>query len=203
MLISEPPEEPAVRALYDEANAEDGYVMNLVRLWAWRPDVHDAFLEARKLLLAQTSLSKREVAVLNTATAARRGDSYCAIAWGTRLAELADGETAGALLRGEDTPRLSGREMALARWAELVVRDPNSAAADHIGGLRGEGLSDREIVDATMLVAFRLAFTTVNDALGAQPDSQLAREASPDVLRSVTFGRRVGVSIEEPVTPAE
>src|ERR1700676_1879497 len=140
VLISEPPEDAAVRALYEEARAEDGYVMNLARLWAWRPDVDAAFLEARMLLLAKTALSKREVAVLNAATASRRGDSYCSIAWGTRLAELTDGETAGALLRGNETPRLSGREIALARWAELVVRNPNSAASEDVGKLRDAGL---------------------------------------------------------------
>jgi hypothetical protein len=53
-------------------------------------------------------------------------------------------------------------------------------------------LSEREIVDATLVVAFRLAFTTVNGALGAQPDRQLADEAPPQVLESVTFGRAIG-----------
>jgi alkylhydroperoxidase family enzyme len=77
-------------------------------------------------LVAQTTLSKREIAVLNAATAARRGDAYCSIAWGTRIAELADADTAAALLGGEETPRLSDREIALARWAELVVRTTSS-----------------------------------------------------------------------------
>ncbi|HEY0382200.1 MAG TPA: hypothetical protein VGC72_08370 [Candidatus Elarobacter sp.] len=175
--------------MYAEDRDQDGYVMNLTRLWAWRPDVDAAFLKARTVLLGGTTLSKREIAVLNVATASRRGDAYCSIAWGTRLAELADGETAGALLRGDETPRLSAREVALARWAELAVSNPNSTAADDVGKLYDAGLSDREIVDATLFVAFRLAFTTVNAALGAQPDSRLAGAAPRDVLSNVTFGR--------------
>jgi alkylhydroperoxidase family enzyme len=189
VLISNPPEDTAVAAMYAEDRDQDGYVMNLTRLWAWRPDVDAAFLKARTVLLGGTTLSKREIAVLNVATASRRGDAYCSIAWGTRLAELADGETAGALLRGDETPRLSAREVALARWAELAVSNPNSTAADDVGKLYDAGLSDREIVDATLFVAFRLAFTTVNAALGAQPDSRLAGAAPRDVLSNVTFGR--------------
>jgi uncharacterized peroxidase-related enzyme len=191
LFLSDPPEDPAVRALYEESRADDGYVMNLVRVWAWRPDVHSAFLEARKALVEQSSLSKREIAVLNAATASRRGDAYCAIAWGTRLAELSDAETAAAVLRGEETPRLSDREVALARWAALVVRDPNAAAREDVDTLRAASLTEREIVDATLVVALRLAFTTVNGALGAQPDRELAHEAPAEVLESVTFGRAI------------
>jgi hypothetical protein len=77
VFFSDPPDDPAVRALYEESRADDGYIMNLVRVWAWRPEVHAAFMEARKAVVRQTSLSKREIAVLNAATASRRGDAYC------------------------------------------------------------------------------------------------------------------------------
>ena len=51
------------------------------------------------------------------------------------------------------------------------------------------GLADREIFEATAYVAFRLAFSTVNDALGAQPDEELVAEAPPEVRAAVTYGR--------------
>ncbi len=191
MFLSDPPEDSAVRALYDEAKAEDGYIMNLLRVWAWRPDVHAAFMQARSALVGQTALSPREVAVLNAATATARSDSYCGIAWGTRLAKLADAETASALLRGEPTPHLSARESALARWAHHVARNPGSITAGDVDTLRAAKLSEREICDATLVVAFRLAFMTVNNALGARPDRQLADEAPAEVRDSVTFGRSI------------
>jgi uncharacterized peroxidase-related enzyme len=191
LFLTDPPEDATVRALYAEARAEDGYVMNLLRVWAWRPEVHAAFLAARKTLLADTALSKRDVAVLNAATAAERNDSYCSIAWGTRVAELTDAESAAALLRGEAAPRLSDRETALAHWAHAVARNPNAVTSADVASLHAVGLSERDIVDATLFVAFRLAFTTVNTALGAQPDHQLADEAPVEVRQSVTFGRSV------------
>ncbi|MDB5073739.1 MAG: hypothetical protein JWM87_4850 [Candidatus Eremiobacteraeota bacterium] len=192
MFLSDPPQDPAVGALYEETRSEHGFVMNLVRAWAWRADVHSAFMQARNVLGRETTLSKREIAVLNAATASQRNDAYCSIAWGTRLAALTDADTAAALLRGEETPRFTDRESALARWAAVVVRDPNATTSTDVEALRAARLSDREIVDATLLIAFRVAFTTVNAALGAQPDRELADQAPAEVLQSVTFGRTIG-----------
>jgi hypothetical protein len=38
-------------------------------------------------------------------------------------------------------------------------------------------------------VALRQAFSTVNDALGAQPDSELVDRVPAEVRQAVTFGR--------------
>jgi len=55
--------------------------------------------------------------------------------------------------------------------------------------LREVGLGDREIFEATSFIAFRLAFSTVNDALGAAPDKQLVDEAPELVRAAVSYGR--------------
>jgi uncharacterized peroxidase-related enzyme len=191
MFLVNPPEDPAVQALYDEALADDGYVMNLLRAWAWRPSVHATFQEARSMLRAQSSLSEREVAVLNAATASARSDAYCSIAWGTNLAKLSDAGSAANLVAGQDVPHLTERERALARWANVVAVDPNKTTLKDVDALRAASLSEQEIFDATLLIAFRLAFTTVNSALGAQPDRQLAHEAPPELMTAITFGRPV------------
>jgi uncharacterized peroxidase-related enzyme len=191
MFLSNPPEDDAVRAIFDKAKSEEDYVMNFVRLWAWRPDVHLAFSAARQVLASSTRLSARELAVLNSTSASSIGDSSCSIAWGTRLAHLSDAETAAALLRGHDVPALTERERALRAWASSVVEDPNGTSREDIEALQAAGLTEGEIFDATLFVAFRLAFITVNDALGVQPDRRLAQEAPAPVLASVTFGRAV------------
>ena len=52
-------------------------------------------------------------------------------------------------------------------------------------------INSRERSVITTFVALRLAFATVNDALGAQPDAELAAGAPPAVAAAVTFGRPV------------
>ena len=51
------------------------------------------------------------------------------------------------------------------------------------------GNGDRQIFAITLFVALRLAFSTVNDALGATPDSQLTERVPTAVRSAVTFGR--------------
>jgi len=188
MFLSLPTGSEASAYLEKERKAT-GYVMNLERAWAWRPDVAEAFVALRKQLIDASGLTPREVALLVCSTARTLGDSYCAFAWGSRLAALAGPALAADILRGADADSLSARERALKGWAEQVVRDPNGATATHVDDLRKAGLSDREIFEATAFIALRLAFSTVNDALGARPDEQLVAAAPPEVRAAVAYGR--------------
>ena len=189
-FLGEPPATDEARRLYDAQRAEDGYVWNVTRLWCWRPDTHEAFRALRAQLMAGSSLTDRDWAVLVAATAGTLRDSYCSLAWGPRLAALSDADTAAAVLTGAEAPRgLSKREAALADWARRVVRDPTATIRGDVSRLRDLGLGDREIFEATAFVALRLAFSTVNDALGAAPDRQLAEAAPEPVRRVVTYGR--------------
>lgn len=198
MFVNEPPASEARAAGYAKARDADGYVSNLTRLWSWRPDVHASFIALRASLMEASALTDRDWAVLVTSTAAELSDSYCALAWGPRLAKLSDDETAASVLSGASAPGLSDREAALAAWARQIVRDPNSTTDSDVARLREVGLGDREIFEATAFIAFRLAFSTVNDALGAAPDRQLA-DGAPDVVRAaVSYGRAPAPELSRP-----
>jgi uncharacterized peroxidase-related enzyme len=189
MFLTDPPASEAASAAFADDLETDGYVSNLTRLWCWRPDVFSSFTVLRASLTDGSELTDRDRAVLVTAVAAERNDSYCSLAWGARLAKVTSDETAAQVIDSAPAPALSERESALADWARRVVRDPNATTLSDIERLRDVGLGDREIFEATVFVAFRLAFSTVNDALGAAPDKQLA-DAAPDAVRAaVGYGR--------------
>lgn len=187
-FLGEPDPTPAARDLYAADEAGLGRVMNLTRAWAHRPELKTGLFA----LLAQASdgLDARTRGVLVTACAAARTDSYCSLAWGARLADAASPETAAAVVRGEDTG-LDDRERVLAAWARAVVRDPNGTTAEDVGALRDAGLTDPEIVAVTVFVALRLAFSSVNDALGVRPDAELRDEVPAAVLDAVAYGRPI------------
>jgi uncharacterized peroxidase-related enzyme len=190
-FLDEPPQTEGAARLYDKERAEDGYVWNVTRLWCWRPDTHQAFMQLRSGLMGDSALTERDWAVLVTATASALGDSYCSLAWGPKLSSLSDAHTAADVLRGVEEPNgLSAREAALADWARKVVVHPNATTPSDVEQLRAAGLGEREIFEATAFVALRLAFSTVNDALGACPDRQLADAAPEPVRDAVTYGRR-------------
>jgi uncharacterized peroxidase-related enzyme len=191
MFLSPPAESTAAERLYESDRQALGFVMNASRLWAWRPEVCESFSALRSQLSADSALSPRELGVLVCATAAGLGDSYCALAWGQRLAAAADPATAARVLGNDLDESLTDRERALAAWARQVVEDPNATRREQIEALREVGLSEREIFEATTFVAFRIAFSTVNDALGARPDRELADTVPAEVRAAVTFGRPV------------
>jgi alkylhydroperoxidase family enzyme len=194
MFLSEPDEtSPGVRRLYDADLADDGYVMNLTRVWAHVPEVTEAYERfVGSASAAAGELSFRDKGVVIAAMAATLGDSYCATAWGARLAGASSPETSAAVLSGGDDPGLDERERALARWARLITRDPSGASAGDVDELRAVGLTDPQIAGLTCYIAARIAFATVNDALGARPDRQLAEQAPEAVRAAITFGRPPG-----------
>lgn len=189
MFLPPPETNDAVERVYQSTQAAQGFVMNLASAWAWRPDVFESFAAVRSQLASSAGLSKRDQAVLVCATASQLRDSYCSLAWGKALAAEAGAAMAAAVLEACDDPALTARDRALAAWARKVVANPNETTPSDVATLRGAGLDDREIFEVTAFVAFRLAFATVNDALGASPDWQLADRAPPEVRCAVTYGR--------------
>jgi uncharacterized peroxidase-related enzyme len=188
--LAEPEPTDDVRRSYRDDVDELGFVMNGTRLWAHQPQSQADLFALMGRVLRPLAPDARRRAVLVAACAAAHGDSYCALAWGDRLARATDPEVAAAVLRGDDRG-LTPPERALARWARAVVRDPNGTTAADVQALRDAGFSDAEVFAATAFVALRLAFSTVNDALGVRPDAEIAARAPAAVREAVTFGRPV------------
>jgi hypothetical protein len=80
----------------------------------------------------------------------------------------------------------------MAMWARNVAADPNVTTPADVQALRDAGLDDGQIFAITAFVALRLAFSTINDSLGAQPDEQLVRSLPEPVREAVTYGRPPG-----------
>jgi uncharacterized peroxidase-related enzyme len=187
-FLDEPPVSPQVQELFDEDLAEDGFVWNVSRLWAHQPDTVKQLFELMSQAFRASGLSFRQRGILVTAAASTLGDSYCSLAWGGKLAKASDATLAAGVLTAADAG-LTDQEKALAAWARKIARDPNATTPADIQALRDGGLDDGQIFAVTTFVALRLAFSTINDSLGAQPDAQLARSLPEEVREAVTYGR--------------
>jgi uncharacterized peroxidase-related enzyme len=187
-FLSEPETTPEIQAAYDSDVTDHGYVMNLSRVWAHAPAAHDKLFGLVADAVELGGLSFRQRGILITAMASTIGDSYCSLAWGNRLATVAGAEVAGAVIRHDDDP-LEDADRALAVWARKVAHDANGTTAADLEPLRAAGFDDRQIFAITLFVALRRAFSTVNDALGPQPDRQLLENATDPVRDGVSFGR--------------
>jgi uncharacterized peroxidase-related enzyme len=187
-FLQEPPVSPQVQALFDDDLKDDGFVWNVNRLWAHQPDTANGLFDLMSQAFKPSGLSFRQRGILVIAAASALGDSYCSLAWSGKLDKASDAALAAGVLNGSDAG-LTDQEKAMAAWARKVVKDPNATTPDDIQALRDSGLDDAQIFAITAFVALRLAFSTINDALGSQPDAQLAQSLPPEVRSAVTFGR--------------
>lgn len=187
-FLEDPEPDEQVEAMYAADLSGQGYVAHLTRVWANSPESLDALSYALKQATVIAGLDPRTRALLVSATAAAIGDSYCALAFGSQLAREAGDHAAAAVVSGQE-PALSGAERALVRWARRVSRDPSATTEADVDALRAVGYADRQIFAITLYVALRVAFSTVNDALGATPDSELVARVPLAVRSAVTYGR--------------
>jgi alkylhydroperoxidase family enzyme len=189
-FLRQAPESAAADRIFAHDRETFGFVMNLSRVWAHQPEVHDDLFALFGRTAEAAGLTFRERGILISALASSMRDPHCSLAWGTRLAGAAGDDVAAAVLSGGDAGLEPG-ERALAAWARQLARDPNGTTAADVEALRAAGHDDGQIAALTVFVALRMAFSTVNDALGARPDGELAGAAPEGVRAAVTFGRPV------------
>jgi uncharacterized peroxidase-related enzyme len=187
-FLGQPPMTPQAQGLYDEDVADSGYVWNVSRLWAYQPETVHRLFELMSAAFKPSGLTFRQRGILVTAAASTLGDSYCSMAWGGKLAGASDPDLAVGVLTGLDGD-LTEQEKAIAGWARKIVKDPNATTSADVQALRDAGLNDEQIFAITTFVALRLAFSTINDALGAQPDRQLVESLPKGIVDAVTYGR--------------
>jgi alkylhydroperoxidase family enzyme len=190
-FLAPPTHTPEAQQLFDDDLEGGGYVTNVSRLWAFMPSTLEGLSDLMGQATLAGSLTFRQRAVLVTAAASTLGDSYCSLAWGKKLATEVGSDVAASVIRGEDEG-LDPSEQVLAQWARRVATDPNAIVADDVQALRDGGFDEAQIFAITTFVALRLAFSTVNDALGARPDRELGTSAPEEVRSAVTFGRQPG-----------
>ena len=187
-FLEDPEVDEHVERLYAGDLSGQGYVAHLTRVWANSPASLGALSYALKDAATIAGLDVRRRALLVTACASTIGDSYCSLAFGLQLARAAGDEVAIAVIDDRDAD-LSSDERTLVRWARRVSRDPSATTAEDVDALRALGYDDRQVFAITLFVALRLAFSTVNDALGAAPDAELAERVPAAVREAVTYGR--------------
>ena len=169
------------QALFDDDVNETGYVWNVSQLWAHQPEGLEQLFELMSKVFEPSGLGFRQRGILVTAAASSLGDSYCYLAWGGELSGASDPTLAAGVLTGQDAA-LTDQEKAIASWARKIVGDPDVTTPADVGELRGAGFADSQIFAITAFVALRVAFSNINDALGASPDAQLM-EFLPPVVR--------------------
>lgn len=194
-FLGDPRPDDQVERMYASDVEVQGYVANLTRTWAHSPEALAVLSYALRLATEMSGLDVRQRSLLVTACASAMGDPYCTLAFGSKLAASAGDVAAAGVVRGDDAA-LTPVERLLAAWARRMARDPNATTAEDVEEMRSAGFDDARIFGTTLFVALRLAFSTVNDTLGAAPDAELVDRAPQPLREAVTFGRRAAARQE-------
>jgi uncharacterized peroxidase-related enzyme len=190
--IRTPPEDGAtgaVAAAYDRDRATLGYVANYTRVFANRPAVLEAWRGLNGAV--KTGMDPRRYELATVAAALRLRSSYCCLAHGKVLAEQFDGPGAVATLATDPAAApLTPVDRAVMRLADKVAAGAAAMTETDLAELRNLGLDDADILDVVLAAAARCFFSSVLDAVGAEPDAAY-RAMDPAVREALTVGRPI------------
>jgi SAM-dependent methyltransferase/alkylhydroperoxidase family enzyme len=189
-FLRDAPTTPESEAMCREDVEELGFVMNVSRLWSWQPKTVEEFFDLMSRA-TRDRLTFRERGLIVLATASTINDSYCSTAWAHKLTATIGADVAAAVLHGDDSA-LNPTEQAMTAWIRRVMRNATATTPADIDALRQAGIDDDVIFAITFFGAMRMAFSTINNALGAHPDMQFGTTVAPQVLAAVDYGRPMG-----------
>jgi uncharacterized peroxidase-related enzyme len=185
----DPPGDGAVAELFSAEERRWGYLPNLARTFALRPDVYAAWAALNGAIKRSMPPRRYELATLATAAALR--SSYCSLAHGQILArEHLSADDVIAIAGGGSPGELPAAERAIIGFARTAARSAPDVDEFDIAALRDAGLADGEIFDVILAVAARCFFSTVLDATGTPADAEY-RSLPPALRASLTVGRPI------------
>jgi uncharacterized peroxidase-related enzyme len=187
---SETTADGAVAAHYDAERARRGYIPNYTKVFALRPKVLDAWAGLNGAIKSGMDLHRYEIITL--AAARRLKSSYCSLAHGAELrARYYDTATVRRIATDHHDAGLAATDVAIMDFAEKVAGDASSITAVDVDTLRQHGLTDQDIFDVVLAAAARCFFSTVLDAVGAEPDVVYRSSVEPELQAVLTVGRAI------------
>jgi uncharacterized peroxidase-related enzyme len=193
--IRTPPEAGAseeVIAAYARDRETLGYVANYTRVFANRPAVLEGWRALNGAIKA--SMDPRRYELATVAAALRLRSSYCSLAHGKVLVEQFDGpEAVSTLVTAPAAAPLTPVDRAVTALADKVAAGAASMTEGDLAELRDLGMDDTDILDVILAAAARCFFSSVLDAVGAEPDAAF-RSLDPTVREALTVGRSIAES---------
>jgi uncharacterized peroxidase-related enzyme len=145
-----------IRALYEQNRAKIGFVPNVFRAYARRPEHFRAFMQYHDVLMrAPGGLSRAEREAIVVAVSAANRCLYCTIAHGAALRVVGKDPVAADQIAADwRSAEIAPRLRAILGFATRLNEPGYAPGEDDFAELRGHGLSDDDIWDAASIAAF-------------------------------------------------
>ena len=166
VLTDEELDEPE-RKLFAKATEVIGFVPNVFRAYAWRPERFRAWFGHFKSVMEGTDgLSAREREMISVTVSQVNQCLYCLVAHGSALRELSDDKVdADRLTLDYRRADLTPRQRAMLDFVVKITVEPVRCEESDLDALRAHGFSDEDIWDVIEVAAMynftnRLAMAT-------------------------------------------
>ena len=145
-----------VREIYEKNRAKIGFVPNVFRAYAQRPEHFRAFMHYHDVLMrGDSGLSRPEREAIVVAVSAENRCLYCVVAHGAALRVLGKNPIlADQIATNWRSADLTPRWRSMLAFASRVNEPGFVAADDELAELRTHGFSDNDIWDIAAIAAF-------------------------------------------------
>lgn len=178
--FGEPPESELpedIREIYEQSRAKIGFVPNVFRAYARRPEHFRAFMAYHDVLMkGPGNLSRAEREAIVVAVSSENRCQYCMVAHGAALRVIGkDAISAEQIANNWRTADISIRLRAMLTFASKV-NEPGFAATEHdVDELHLAGFGDDDIWDIAAIAAFFGFSNRMAGVMDMRPNSEFYR----------------------------
>jgi uncharacterized peroxidase-related enzyme len=160
--------------LFAKAKSNLGFVPNVFRAFAFRPDRMRAwFAHFKQLHVATDNLSASDREMIAVVVSMANGCLYCLTAHGAALRDaLGDPVMADRITMDWRRANLDARRHAICAYAEKITLRPVETSEDDIAGLMQLGLTQEEVWDVAEIAAMYNFTNRMAMATGQMPNRE-------------------------------
>ncbi len=178
-----------VAEIYEQQKSQLGFVMDAAKCFTARPDLLPIYTDFSDRIRAGFSLGLREWRLITLIAAKQTRSTYCSHVYSQQLiGDLGSKEAVLAVQKDFRAAGLSGKDVEMLSYAEMIARDASQVTPSDIDRLRSVGFSDQQICDIALCAAFRCFVSRFFDAVGAGTEAAFI-DTDEDFRSAMTVGR--------------
>ena len=142
--------------IYTELVEKRGKVSNILKVHSLNPDAMGNHLDLyMTIMFGKSGLSRAEREAIAVVVSAENDCAYCVSHHAEALRRyIKDEDTLNRLMTADGLETLEPRLSNIVRHAEKLTSAPEAMTESDLGELRAVGLSDRDILDLTLITAY-------------------------------------------------
>jgi uncharacterized peroxidase-related enzyme len=142
--------------MYADLIKARGKISNILKVHSLNPEALENHLDLyMTLMFGKSGLTRCEREAVAVVVSASNECEYCVNHHSEALSHFLDEEeTLNMLATADGLETLEPRLSNIVRYAEKLTTAPNAMTESDLGELRAEGLSDKDILDLTLIVGY-------------------------------------------------